>query len=219
MADDNGLPIADIVGVYGAIVATAIGFYGWWTRRRPLHLALTTEFPDAGDDAEHSGDYGPPYVRLTVTNVGREPIALQGFGLRYRVEYQCIEDDDIGRMPVAPSRWGRTRLDMAESVHEEWLEDEVLGGLTNTRPPARLTGVWARDATGRMHRRQLGKQWRQLGYEGWGRSTQPPKVRPRYRAVILRAVVWLYRHAPGGTPIARLAHRLHLSPVATPKDG
>lgn len=197
------MPRIDPLALYGAILGTLGTVLGLWQLRvdRPrLEFRVDPDYPDRADDWEKSGDMGPAYVRVRVLNKGRRPIPVTRVGLLLRLDLTHASDPVLHPWTKRIEAWsGSQTLNEAEFIEGAVLEDDIIGtAVYFPQGPYKVRGVFAVDASGKMHTKPVGAPWRRLGHEEY-RSHLPE--RPTRTQL---DVMWLRLRAGHAAVLARL---------------
>src|SRR5947199_55562 len=103
--------LGDIVAVYGAVVATFVGWRQWRRERNPLSLAFDDLYPDWTDESPGQG-----YYRVRVVNRSDAPLMIESFGVGFAIDYRRLPKELIGnsRAMDHPFAEGAVRLEVFE---------------------------------------------------------------------------------------------------------
>jgi hypothetical protein len=227
--------VGDVVGVYGAILATYLGVRGWLRNRQQLSLAL-----DEFDIANEQDDPGSTF-RLRVVNLHERPIKIEEVGVSLAIDFRRLPQELFGlpqggytvegepfqlatfesadfyfasrlvtdQLAGSAPHLDRSAVDEFGNVVESWTGD----------PPQHVHDVWATDVTGRVHRQRPPGWLRREGRENWNAEAQPI-VRGRIAAAWLRLshrVLMMPTIPEPVRVVANALHRVRLFPVELPR--
>jgi hypothetical protein len=236
--------LGDIVAIYGAALATALGLGQWRRERNPLYISLHPAYLDQFKDDQGEWQTGPAYFRVRVVNRSAGPITIESFGIGLKLDWRRIPAQLLGtwRSEDYAVKSGKFRLEAFEPIEDDVLEDDVMVNLYGPPPelvkvhfesgdaegweglaPLRIDHVWARDVARRRYVGSIDPLFRRQGYEPWDLNV-PPILRGRVRALWLRKCIDVYNTRRFGLPdtfgpkIVNFLHRTRLFPIALPRS-
>lgn len=219
--------LGNLIGLYGAILATVLGLSQWRRNRKPLRISLDQCLSGTRDDDGFKPDDGPETYCIRVVNRGPTPITIESFGIGYRIDYRRAPIELIGALStmLQPFKVGNFRLDVFGHVEGRVPIGDINGRLHGSplvqregvdgwfgTAPRRIDYVWAADVTGHTHTNDIEGTFKQTGYYPED-TDQPPILRGQLMAAWLRGCMALCNTYGSGPRIVNALHRLRLFPV------